>query len=102
MLDIEPKTDIIFFDSLGLDGSRHFIIQDGKKVIEKILFETEQMTRTDNKITLVNVKFNLNACKNLSQKELDTLSDTATNFFHFIQAFGNKLKLRDFVNIWMI
>ena len=22
-------------------------------------------------------------------------------FFHFIQAFGNKLKLRDFVNIWM-
>ena len=102
MLDIEPKTDIIFFDSLCLDGSRHFIIQDGKKVIEKILFETEQMTRTDNKITLVNVKFNLNACKNLSQKELDTLSDTATNFFHFIQAFGNKLKLRDFVNIWMI
>ena len=30
------------------------------------------------------------------------MSDTATNFFHFIQAFGNKLKLRDFVNIWMV
>ena len=29
---------------------------------------------------------------------LDPLSD-ATNF---IQAFGNKLKLRDFVNMWMV
>ena len=58
------------------------------------------MTRTDNKITLVNVKFNLNACKNLTKREVDTLSNTAMNFFHFVQAFGNKLNLCDFVNIW--
>ena len=37
--------------------------------------------------------------KNLSIKELGALSDTASNFFHFFQAFGNKLKLRNFVNI---
>ena len=60
------------------------------------------MTRTDNKITLGNIRFNLNAYKNLSKKELDALDDTAANFFHFIQAFGSKLKLRDFVNIWMV
>ena len=60
------------------------------------------MTRTDNEINLVNIKFNPNACKNLTKKELDALSDTATDFFHFVQAFGNKLKLRDFVNIWMV
>ena len=30
------------------------------------------------------------------------MSDTATNFFHFVQAFANKLKLGDFVNIWMV
>ena len=60
------------------------------------------MTRTDNEINLLNIKFNLNACKNLTKKELDALSDTATDFFHFVQAFGNKLKLRDFVNIWMV
>ena len=60
------------------------------------------MTRTDNKITLVNIKFNLNTCKNLTKKELDTFSDTTTNFFHFVQAFGSKLKLRYFVNIWMV
>ena len=55
----------------GLDGLKAFIIQDDKKVIEKILFGTEQMTRTDNKITLVSIRFNLDACKNLYKKELD-------------------------------
>ena len=54
LLDIEPKTDIFFYDSFGLDGLRHFIIQHVKKNIENILFGTEKMTRTDNKITLVN------------------------------------------------
>ena len=34
--------------------------------------------------------------------ELDALSDTASNFFHFIQAFGNKFKLSNFANIWMV
>ena len=96
------KQTFYFFDSFGLDGLKAFIIQDDKKVFEKILFGTEQMTRSDNKITLVNIRFNLNACKNLSKKELDALSDTASNFFHFVQDFGNKLKLRDFVNTWMV
>ena len=57
------------------------------------------MTMTDNKITLVNIKFNLNVCKSLTKKELHSLGKAATNFFHFVQAFGNKMKLRDFVNI---
>ena len=102
ILDIEPKTDILFFNSFGLDGLKYFIVQEDKKIIEKVLFGTEKMTRSDNKITLCKIKFNLNACKKLSKTELDSLSDTAANFFHFIQAFGNKLKLRNFVNIWTV
>ena len=41
ILDIEPKTDIFFFDLFGLDGLKTFIIQDDKRVIKKILFGTE-------------------------------------------------------------
>ena len=59
-----PKTDIFFCDSFGLDSLKHFIIQDDRKIIEKILFRTEKMTRTDKKITLCKIRFNLNACKN--------------------------------------
>ena len=60
------------------------------------------MARIDSKITLFNIRLNLKAYKNLSVEELDALSDTASKFFHFIQAFGNKLKLRNFVNIWVV
>ena len=73
----------------GVDGLETFIIQDNKIVIEKILFGTEQLTRTDNKITVVNIKFNLNACKNLSKKEFNNLSNAARDLFYLIQSFGN-------------
>ena len=87
-------------DSFGVHAFKNFIIQDDKKVIKKILFGADQVKRTDDKITLVNIKFNLNACKNLSKKERDALSDTTTNCFHFFKAFGNQLKF--LVNIWMV
>ena len=51
---------------------------------------------------LVNVKFSLNACKNLTKNELDNLSDTARDFFYFVQSFGNKLKICNFVNLWVV
>ena len=60
------------------------------------------MTRTDNKITLCKIRFNLGACKNFSNHEIDSLSNTARNLFHFVFAFAIKLKLRNFVNIWMV
>ena len=69
ILDIEPKTDIFFFDSFGLDGLNHLIVQDGKPIIEKILLGMEKMTRTDNKITLYRKRFHLGACKMLLQEE---------------------------------
>lgn len=56
-MDIESQADL-FFD---VDGLKSFIIQDNENVIEKILFGTEQLTKTDNKTTLVNAKFLLNA-----------------------------------------
>ena len=59
ILDIEPKVDIFFFDSFGIGGLKNFIVQDDRKDIEKILFGTKQMTRTDNKITLL---YNVQLC----------------------------------------
>ena len=102
ILDIEPRNNIFLFDSFGLDGLKHFIIQDDKPIVDKILRGVEQMNRSDQKITLCKIKFNLGACKDLTKKEVDSLSDTARNFFYFIQAFGLKLKLRSFIDIWMV
>ena len=102
ILDKEPRTDIFFFDSYGIEGLKHFIIQDDRAIVDKILIGIEKMDRTDDKITLCKVKFNLSACKHLTENEINSLSETTRNFFYFIQAFGMKLKLRGFVNIWMV
>ena len=102
ILDFEPKTDIFFFNSYGLDTLKHFITQDDRKMIDKILIGIDKMDRTDNKITLCKVKFSLSACKELTEDEILSLSETARQFFYFVQSFGNKLKLRSFVNIWMV
>ena len=60
------------------------------------------MTRADDKITLVNIKFSMNACKNLSSKEIENLSNNARGFILFVQSFGDFLKVKDFLNIWMV
>ena len=60
------------------------------------------MTRIDKKLTLVNMKFSMDAYKNLNKNGLDSLSDIAHNFFHFVQSSGNKLKIRGFVNVWLL
>ena len=62
----------------------------------------DKIDRSDNKITLCKIKFNLGACKQLFEDEILSLSDTARDFFYFVQAFGNKLKLRSFLNIWIV
>ena len=47
ILDFEPKTDIFFFDSYRLHGLKDFIIQDDKKIIDKILIGIDKMDRAD-------------------------------------------------------
>ena len=60
------------------------------------------MMRTGNKITLVKIKFTMKACKNLSQKEIVNLSETARDFSHFVQSYGDFLKIKDYLDIWMV
>ena len=79
ILDIEPKRDIFFY-SYGLDGLKHFIIQDDRKIIDKILIGIDKMDRTDKKIKLCKIKFSLSAYKELSDDEIISLSDTGDNF----------------------
>ena len=88
ILDIDPRKNIFFFDSFGLVGLKHFIIQDDKSIVDEILLGIEQRNRTDKKITLCKIKFNLGVCKELSKEEIDSLNETARNFFYFVQAFG--------------
>ena len=65
ILDMEPRNDIFLFDSFGLERLKHFIIQDDKKIVEKVLLGIEKMDRSYNKI-----KFNMGEYKNCLKKKL--------------------------------
>ena len=79
-LILNQKLIFFFFNFSGIEGLENFIIQDNEKVIQKI-FGIEKMTRTDTKITLVNINFSVKAFKKLSLLEINNLSDTARHFF---------------------
>ena len=90
----QKLTYFFYYYSFEIDGN--------KSVIQKVLFGIERMTRTDSKITLAKIKFSMNTCKHLNKAEVDNFSDTARDFFCFIQSFENKLKVRDFVDLQMV
>ena len=105
ILNSEPKTDRFFFDSFGIEGLKNLIKQDNKKIIDKILNGIEKITRTDKKltlVTLVNITFSMDVYKNLNKNELNSLRDTALDLFDFVQSFRSKLKIRGFVNLWLV
>ena len=41
----------------------------------------DKIDKSDQKITLCKIKFNLGACKKLSKNEINSASDTARDFF---------------------
>ena len=41
-LDLHPKKEIFLFDSFGCEGFKQFIMQDDRKIVNKILFGMEK------------------------------------------------------------
>ena len=72
---------ISFFYSFEIEDLKNFIIPDDKKILVKILSEIKKKVRTNNKLTLVNIKISIDACRHMSKNELNSLSDTVRNFF---------------------
>ena len=81
--------------SFRIEDLKNFIIQDGRKIIDKTITGTENMERVDNKLKLVKLKFSFKNLNKLSYKVIKTLSKTAEDFFHFI---GNLEKLINLQN----
>ena len=45
IFDIEAKNESFLFDSFGIEGLKNFIIQDGRKIIDKIITGIENMEK---------------------------------------------------------
>ena len=98
--NILPKSEILFFGSLGISGMKGFIVTDDKK--NKVLKGLELADKRDNKLTLIKLKLPMNGYKNLAEKEIFSLSSAVQDFFHRIYSFGKNKNLTNFVNVWML
>ena len=91
-----------FFDSYGIEGMKHFIISNDKKIVRKILKGIETIDQKNKKLTLCKLKFSMNAYEKLLEKEIKKLSESAQDFFHLMHSFGKNKQLTNFVNVWML
>ena len=60
VLNISPKSELFVFYYFAIDGMRHFIVQDDKQTVVKVLKGIELANRKDDKITLIKWKFSMN------------------------------------------
>ena len=88
ILNISPKSTLLFFDSCGISGMKSFIVTDDKKIVRKTLKWLELADMKDNKLTLIKLKFSMNGYKNMTEKEMFIFSLQYKTFFHLIYSFG--------------
>ena len=92
-LDIQPKTNLLLFDSHGLEGFKYFIVDNDEKIIDKLLYNFEKCKIDDAnaKIQLCTMTFDTNVWDKLPKNKKSQLNETATYFFHLLYQFA-KLK----------
>lgn len=80
---------LFLFDSYGFTGLKDFIIQDERKIMNKVLYGVKKFNKKDNIVTLISLKFSINSYQNLNHTEILELSSTAAELFHLISEFAN-------------
>ena len=101
ILDIDPKSEFLLFDFLGVEELKNFIIQGNKKIVEKAIKGTEKIEGKDKKLTLAKLRCSMKTFRVLKDNERLSLSETAQDIFHFIENFG-RYKNQANVNMWIL
>ena len=101
IMNISLKSEL-FFDSYGIEGMKHFIVSDDKKIVGKILKGIETIDQEDKNLALCKLKFSMNVYEKLTETETKKLLESAQDFFYLIHSFGKNEQLTNLVNVWML
>ena len=55
-MNISPKGDLFLFDSYGIEGLKHFIVIDDKKIVSRIIKGIKTMDQKDKKNNVLQAK----------------------------------------------
>ena len=87
IMNISAKIELFFFDSYGIEGMKHFVVRDDKKIARKVLKGIETIDQKDKKLTLCKLKISMNPYERLKENETKKLSESAQDLFHLILSF---------------
>ena len=92
---------LLLFDSLGLTGFKYFIVDNDETTIHKLLYNFSSCKVKEEKLTLCSLELSLIGWEKLKHSEKEKLTDTAQNFFPFIDRICKikKNKRNDYFNI---
>ena len=99
-LDLHPKKDIFLFDSFGFEGLKKFIIDNDKKLINKVLFNLNKFGKNDRKITLISLTFSMREYEKI--KDLQELRTTTQDLLHLMYEFGKLHNVDNEINVFSL
>ena len=99
-LDLHPKKEIFLFDSFGFEGFKKFIIDNDKKVLNKVLFDLNKFKKNDQKITLISLRFSMSEYEKI--KNTKQLKTTTQDLLHLMYEFGRLHNLDDDITVFCV
>ena len=99
-LDLHQKKEIFLFDSFGFEGFKKFIIDNDKKILNKILFNLEKFQKNDRKITLISTRFSMREYEKI--KDMKQLKTTTQDLLHLIYEFGKLHNVQDEITVFSV
>ena len=99
-LDLHQKKDIFLFDSFGFEGLKKFIIDNDKKLLNKVLFNLNKFGKNDRKITLISLTFSMREYEKI--KDLKELRTTTQDLLHLMYEFGKLHNIENEVTVFSL
>ena len=99
-LDLHQKKDIFLFDSFGFEGLKKFIIDNDKKLLNKVLYNLNKFNKNDRKITLISLTFSM--CEYQKMKDLNELRTTTQDLLHLMYEFGKLHNVENEITVFSL
>ena len=99
-LDLHQKKEIFLFDSFGFEGFKKFIIDNDRKVLNKVLFGLNKFQKSDHKITLISVNFSMSEYEKI--KDTKQLKTTTQDLLHLMYEFGKLHNIQDEITVFSL
>ena len=94
------KKEIFLFDSFGFEGFKKFIINNDRKLLNKVLFNLDKFQKSDRKITLISLKFSMQEYEKI--KDTKQLKTTTQDLLHLMYEFGKLHNVEDEVTVFSL